>query len=227
MTENKDVGSLWVTVRVVFSFQGSDPDFQLETSAFPKNFRILEEINYRKGDGSKQNRQYSVGGRGLRKKISVHKFISWIDLLCQVIQCFQKANYLTDATNRLWGNSYIYTPWAVVTTKIHKATEHSRHLRLPKVLWILTDNTDRSHCTYSQFGEGTTAPHHPPPRPSQLPHVTGDRNVLLWGLVATLIKGFLHSGYMKVIDTTREKKKSLGEKKGGGGTGWGAGTVKA
>lgn len=57
MTENKDVGSLWVTVRIVFSFQGTDPDFQLETSAFPEIFiKILEEINYGKGDGSKQKR---------------------------------------------------------------------------------------------------------------------------------------------------------------------------
>lgn len=78
------------------------------------------------------------------------------------------------ATKRLWGNSYIYTPWAVITTKIHKATEHSRHLRLPKVLWILTDNTDRSYCTYtalhlwtattlwaSQLSEVTTSPNTP------------------------------------------------------------------
>lgn len=143
----------------LYSLEGTDPDFQLETSTFPKIFiKILEEINYGKEDGNKHKRRYSVGGRGLHKKISVHKFIRWIDLLSQVIQCFQKANYLTDATNRLWGNSYIYTPWAVVTTKIHKATEHSRHLRLPKVLWILTDNTERSHCTYSQLGEGTTTP---------------------------------------------------------------------
>lgn len=43
MTENKEVGSLRVTVRVVFSFQGTDPDFQLETSAFPKIFMTILE----------------------------------------------------------------------------------------------------------------------------------------------------------------------------------------
>lgn len=155
--------------------------------------KILGGINYRNRDGAghKHKQWHSVGGRYLHKKISPQNLIRGIHLLSQIIQRFQKAN-LTYATNQWWGNSYSYKPWAVVTTQIHKVTEQSRHFKLPKALQILSDNTDRSYCTYtalhlwtattvsSQLGEVTTSGS----------HLTADCDVLLWGLVATLIKGF-------------------------------------
>lgn len=202
--------SLWVTGHKVFSF------FQLTTVFTKCVLRYLWEINSgnRDGAGSKICNHTQWEG-GIHKKLALWKFIRGINLSSQAIQWLQKVNNLTYAANRLRENSYIYTPWAVVTTWIHKATEHSGHFKLPKALQILTNDTDRSYSTYralrlwtgstlwsSQLGKVTT----PSPPGS---HVTGDRNVLLWGLVATLIKGLFFNTkatMMVIFDRTYPPK---------------------